>query len=131
MARPIALAAIVLVVAGAAFFGMTFNMTLEAQSPMQKPFDAAVWADEEAIYETPHPRLAMVEDVIAHHLGVGQSREEVIALLGPPTDTPYFADRGMVYWLGDEQKSISVDSAWLVIDFDDKGAVSAFEVVTD
>ena len=127
MAKSITLVALALVLGAAVFFGMT----LEAQSPMQKTFDSATWTDEEAIYETPHPRLAMIEDVMENHLKIGQSRDEVVALLGDPTDTPYFSDRGMVYWLGDEQKAISVDSAWLAIDLDAEGKVSGFEVVTD
>ena len=100
-----------------------------AQVPMD--YDKAVWTDEAAIYEEPHPRLRMVDDLLDGLLTQGVPRSEVLELLGPPTDTSHFADRDLVYWLGPEPSMISVDSAWLVMDFDGDERLSRVKIVTD
>ena len=94
-------------------------------------FDSKVWSDENAWYEAPYPRRQMVEDVRARLLVSSMPRADVIALLGPPTDTPYFADHDLVYWLGPEEGFSAVDSQWLVIDFDAEGTFESSEIVTD
>lgn len=96
---------------------------------MAAEFDRAVWTSETAIYEESYPRLAMLDDVRAR-LEPGMSREAVVDLLGPPTETPYFADHDLVYWLGQERSGVSVDSAWLVVDFAETG-LDRVQVLTD
>lgn len=95
------------------------------------PFDQSIWTDDEAIHRLPNPRRLMIEDVLSNHLKAGMTRQEVITLLGKPTETPHFRDRDLVYWLGNEEGYVSIDSAWLVIDLDGTDAVEGFEKVTD
>jgi hypothetical protein len=40
--------------------------------------------EDRGILGTSNPRERMVEDVMAHHLASGMTREQVLALLGPP-----------------------------------------------
>lgn len=94
-------------------------------------FDPKIWADEAAFYEEPYPRRAMVGDVRARMLTPSMTRADVIALLGQPTDTPYFADHDLVYWLGPETGIAGMDSQWLVIDFDAAGKFQNAQVATD
>ncbi len=54
------------------------------------------------------------------HRLVGVTREEVILLLGEDTETDYFkTENNMVYHLGQERSLISIDSEWLVLEFQD------------
>lgn len=94
-------------------------------------FDKAIWIDENKIYDTPHPRVAMVQTLIDDHLSKGMSRAAVEDIIGAPTDTPYFADHDMVYWLGNEPNAYSIDSQWLVLDLDDDGLVAEIQLLTD
>lgn len=94
------------------------------------PFDSAAWQDERLVHEE-EVRNRMAADLLANHLKQGQTRDEVLALLGPPTDTPYFRDHDLVYWLGAEGGYAGIDSRWLVIDLDDAGHVERAEIVTD
>ncbi len=110
----------------------TFLFTSQSgEAQMAIKFDKKIWTDDKSIYDTPNIRLQMIDDVISNQLAVGKSRDEVIEILGKPTDTPYFKDYDLVYWLGDEKSLINVDSAWLVIKLDDQGNVTSFEKVTD
>ncbi|WP_412069317.1 hypothetical protein [Rubrivirga sp. IMCC43871] len=43
----------------------------------------------------------MVDDLLRRHDLVGQSREEVVALLGEPEPTDYFAEYDLVLRLGE------------------------------
>lgn len=94
-------------------------------------FDPAVWRDEGRIYTDPFPRLAMAEALIAGGTLTGLTRPEVEDRLGPPTETPYFADRDLVYWLSESQRGFGVDSHWLVMDLDGGGRVVRAEIVRD
>lgn len=122
---------IALLASAAAIGGALWVLGVRANGDdMAETFDAEVWRDEERIYTDPFPRLAMAEALVEGGLPEGMSREAVIDLLGPPTDTPYFADRDLVYWLSESQRGLGVDSHWLVIDFDASG-LSAAEIVRD
>lgn len=101
-------------------FGQT-DMTIE--------FDRDLWVSETRIYDEDYPRLQMVKDVLTR-LPQGMSRTDVEALLGPATDTPYFRDHDLVYWLGQSRGGLSIDSSWLVIDFENDG-LRAARVLTD
>ena len=94
-------------------------------------FDRAVWVDEAQVYGDDPVRVRMLRDVKANILKKGMARDDVVGLLGPKTDTPKFSKHGLVYYLGPESGAISVDSQWLVIDFDDADKLVKFEVVTD
>lgn len=74
----------------------------------------------------------MVDDLLQKYDLKDMTREEIISLLGTPTDTEYFKeDKNIVYYLGNERGLISIDSEWLVVDFDDSMKVTDYKVVTD
>jgi len=127
MKRTARLVVLLAVVALAAF---ALVRTMDPQQASM-PFEPAMWADEEALRQRPNLRRSMANDLMDNHLSKGMSRQDVIALIGHPTDTGHFQDRDLVYRLGDEGGYISVDSAWLVIDLDEAGKVTGFETVTD
>lgn len=80
----------------------------------------------------PTERVYMVDDLLKKHNLNGMAMDEVTILLGIPTETSYFQeDNNIVYYLGNERGLISIDSEWLVIDFDDSQNVVNYKVVTD
>ncbi|UHA58640.1 outer membrane protein assembly factor BamE [Metabacillus litoralis] len=77
-------------------------------------------------------RVYIVDDLLSTYNLKGMTKREVITLLGPPTDTEYFKnEKNIVYYLGDERGVISIDSEWLVIDFDKHEKVTDYVVRTD
>ncbi len=76
-------------------------------------------------------RVEMIEHLQWSEKLDGLKKAEVVALLGPETDTNYFSDHDLVYALGPERGWLSLDSEWLVIDFDRDGVVASYQVVTD
>ena len=94
-----------------------------------RSFDSENW--REAPQASNSPRLHMVDSLIASGRLDGLSREDVLALLGSPTDTSYFSDWDAVYWLGQERGLLSLDSEWLVIRFDGTGQVLEYRLVRD
>lgn len=61
----------------------------------------------------------------------GMSREQIVELLGPPTETPYFREYDFVYVIGLERGFIAIDYEWLVFKFDQSGRVTKYRLVTD
>ncbi|GKU82959.1 hypothetical protein NCCP28_23550 [Niallia sp. NCCP-28] len=60
------------------------------------------------------------------------TKSDIISLLGPSTETDYFKeDNNIVYYLGNERGLISIDSEWLVINFDNNEKVTKYNVLTD
>jgi hypothetical protein len=77
-------------------------------------FDAARWqAAPRSDWSHDAVRLRMVDDFLATQRPLGKSRDAIVALLGEPDDTEYFAEFDMVYRLGPE-RGLGVDSEWLV-----------------
>lgn len=118
---------VVLLGAGALWWGAQKGQDVVQVSK----FDKTSWSDEDKIYDTPHLRVAMVEALMNDHLSKGMSRAAVEDIIGAPTDTPYFADHDMVYWLGDEKSGFGIDSLWLVLDLDANGLVNDIQLLTD
>ena len=77
-------------------------------------------------------KVYMVDDLVNDYELNEMTENEVISLLGTPSETEYFkSDNNFVYYLGYERGLISIDSEWLVIDFDDNKKVKKYQVVTD
>ncbi|MED4402554.1 hypothetical protein ABET41_09845 [Metabacillus fastidiosus] len=77
-------------------------------------------------------RVYMVDDLLNDHNLNRKTKKEVTNLLGTPTETEYFkTENNIVYYLGDERGLISIDSEWLVIEFDNSEKVKKYTVVTD
>src|SRR5699024_8146046 len=73
-------------------------------------FSTERWLNE------PEERVYMVNDLLKEYKLNGMASEEVDELLGGPTQTEYFKEENnIVYYLGDEQGLIKVDSAWLIL----------------
>lgn len=77
-------------------------------------------------------RVYMVDDLLRQYPLIGMTKDDVTALLGPPTKTHCLqADDHLVYYLGDERGLIRIDSEWLVIRLDGGGNVIEYQVLTD
>lgn len=87
---------------------------------------------EETWFNNHTERVYMIDDLLNDYELKGKTKDEVIKLLGTPTETEYFKDdHNIVYYLGYERGLVSIDSEWLVIDFDDNEKVKKYEVLTD
>ncbi|PGK39364.1 hypothetical protein CN907_12905 [Bacillus anthracis] len=77
-------------------------------------------------------RVHMVEDLLQKYKLTGKSNEEIIKLLGEPTQTRNGED-GVItsYYLGAERGFISIDSEQLVLQFDRDGKVVEYKVHND
>ena len=89
-------------------------------------FTAKKWA------AYPENRTLIVSDLLEKHSLTGMTESEILALLGEHNnDRGYFsAENRFVYYMGPERGFISIDSEWLIIDFEN-GAVSEVTITTD
>lgn len=94
----------------------------------QRPFDQERWRN--ADLET-RERAHMVASLLEEHPLKGMARAEVIALLGPPTPTDKWEGTEMIYVLGPDGSLMAIDHEWLLIELDQEGRVTTFEVVSD
>ena len=108
--------------------GLIGGYFILAQQKMS--FDRSVWLDELAIRDEPYPRQQMLSDLLANHITMGMTRSDIVYLLGEPTETTHFQSYDLVYWVGSEPGLISIDSEWLVFDFEDDILVD-YRRVTD
>ncbi|WP_193224398.1 outer membrane protein assembly factor BamE [Bacillus sp. B1-b2] len=82
--------------------------------------------------EKPSKRVEIIDDLLLNYDFKGMTKNEVINILGTPSETEYFKkDNNIVYHLGYERGLISIDSEWLVINFDGNEIVINYDVVTD
>jgi len=90
------------------------------------PFVASLWHVD--IHGTTFNTRYRIADglKLSGHL-VGMTRPEVLALLGPPSPTDKWEDRGLVYVL----EPAALDFDWLLVDFDSAGKVSKVEMMSD
>jgi hypothetical protein len=96
------------------------------------PFDAEAWKSHSADDGPEWPtRLRMVDSLVDRRQLDGLTRERVEQLLGPADRTSKWRDWDLVYHLGPERGLIRIDSEWLVIRFDARGAVAAYRIVRD
>ena len=103
-----------------------------------RAFRSELWNDpewkESAGVETHYHsiRQQMVDDLIASHLRVGMTREEVVGLIGPGDSDPYFetpTEDRWIYYLGAE-RAVGIDNEWLIVSFGD-GVVESGRLATD
>ncbi|WP_248561574.1 hypothetical protein [Niallia sp. NCCP-28] len=77
-------------------------------------------------------RVYMVDNLLNDYELKELTKSDIISLLGPSTETDYFKeDNNIVYYLGNERGLISIDSEWLVINFDNNEKVTKYNVLTD
>jgi len=74
----------------------------------------------------------MADWLIAKSALHGLSKNQVLAMLGPETETKKFrSEFDAVYWLGNERGLMPIDSEWLGIKFDHSGMVSSATILRD
>lgn len=77
-------------------------------------------------------RVYMVDDLLAKYSLKGRPKNDIVKLLGNPTETAYFKEpNNIVYWLGNERGLVRIDSEWLVIWFDSENKVMKYEIMRD
>lgn len=76
-------------------------------------------------------RLTMADDLIRSGMLQDKTMAEIVTLIGPPTDTSYFATWDMVYYLGPERGVFRIDSEWLVLKFGPDGRATEIQLVRD
>lgn len=77
-------------------------------------------------------RVYMVDDLLAKRKLVGEPKKKIIQLLGKPSETGRFKEMNQaVYYLGDERGFISIDSEWLILQFDSDNKVVEYKVYKD
>ncbi|WP_417505735.1 hypothetical protein [Marinomonas gallaica] len=96
----------------------------------QIKFNYEKWNDRSLVYSEPYIRSQMVKDVLNNILEDGLTTDMVIKKLGPQSESDYFSDYQLRYWLGPEDGIVSIDSSWLVIKIKNE-RVEKYEVVTD
>jgi outer membrane protein assembly factor BamE (lipoprotein component of BamABCDE complex) len=73
----------------------------------------------------------MADGLLLTNRLLGMTREQVVALLGPPPATNYFSEWDLVYQLGLQRSFIAIDSEWLVIRLGSNGRVQEARIVVD
>ena len=94
-------------------------------------FDSAEWKKAGHRDQHSYPRLEMADELIRSRLLYGKQKDELIEVLGEPSDEGYFRRYDLVYWLGPERSWIDIDSEWLVIKLDDEGRVKEYKLERD
>jgi hypothetical protein len=94
----------------------------------QRPFDQERWRN--ADLET-RERAHMVASLLEGHPLKGMDRAEVIELLGPPTPTDKWDGTEIIYVLGPDGSLMAIDYEWLLIELDQQGRVSTYQVMSD
>lgn len=108
------------------FFADTgFDMAKERLNRL--PFDSAKWkaGNENDI------RLRMVDSLLRKYDLSGNTKAEILALLGEADNTGYFRNYDLVYRLGAERGFISIDSEWLLFRLDTNNTVKEYRIVSD
>jgi hypothetical protein len=95
------------------------------------PFDSTSWQDAKQVNGVDPVRIRMVDDLVRSRRLDRRSRVEVEKLLGKPTNTNYFKEYDLVYWLGPERSFMGIDSEWLAITLDSSGVVQKYQIVSD
>lgn len=115
---------VTILIAAAAAAYLVFMMPL--------PFVSTWWRDSEDDWGDPFNRRHRMADwlLLSRQLP-GPSKDEIIARLGPTTNTSYFSRHDMVFLLGQERGLMAIDSEWLVIDLDDGGKSISAQIVRD
>lgn len=91
-------------------------------------FDPQKWRD--ADLDT-RERANMVGSLVkARHLD-GMDRASVVALLGEPTPTDKWDGSKMIYVLGPDGGMFPIDNEWLIIELNEQGRVSGYQVRPD
>lgn len=79
---------------------------------------------------SPSDRAYMVDDFLNENELIGQSKENVMNLLGAPDETEYFTEKSeVVYYLGSGRLLIPIDNEYLVIWLDASNKILTYEIL--
>lgn len=92
-------------------------------------FDPVAWQDPVRVKQG--VRLEMADRLVARGTLRGRTRQQVIQMLGKPSDEGYFRDWPLVYWIGPERGFMSIDSEWLVLRLGPDDRVIECRIVRD
>jgi len=92
----------------------------------QRSFSTKKWESN------PEERTKIVDDLLCDYDLIGMRESEIMELLGSDDhDYGYFNEKDrFVYYLGPERGLISIDSEWLILNFEN-GVVSECFITTD
>lgn len=95
-------------------------------------FNPEIWKQGEyAEFSTKAPRLRMADGLVHSGILLNKTVDEIVEMLGLPSETEYFQNYNMVYWLGAERGLFSIDSEWLVIRLNSLGKAEEIRIVGD
>lgn len=106
----IGLGALVLLVAG--YVGL-IHLYIRKCDNAAIPFDRQVWLSTR-LYSEDYSRYQMRKDLIARFKLIGMSRQEVLDLLGPPSEPEMNSEWQLIYWLSPDC-ALPIDNNWLKI----------------
>ena len=90
-------------------------------------FDSQTWKEADLLSRS---RVEMMPALLRQHELVGMSREEVVNLLGDPTQTDKWQGWDMIYVLGPTDY-MPIDNEWLLLRLDRSQRVAAFKQTAD
>ena len=106
--------------------------TVVAVPSNRRAFSQELWKearDTSSPSNTENPRASMVDDLLKNHLKVGMTKEQVLALLGPPEQD---RQESLWYHIGSyRRRRILSGSDQLVVGFDKEGLVTIARVASD
>jgi hypothetical protein len=94
-------------------------------------FDPAAWRDSALVAPPLSVRGCMVDDLLATHALPGQTRDEIVRLLGAPPPSAFAQPGTLTYRLGPERSPLGVDSEWLILELDAQQRVRVARLATD
>lgn len=92
------------------------------------PFNAEQWKTAD-ISSLDRIRYRMHQDLLRRYSLIGMTHEELIALLGPPSNSEYFKEWDIRYPMGPEP-GVGIDFIWLVFKLQNN-RVAEYQIVTD
>lgn len=103
---------------------MTYVQSPEAN---RLPFISEKWknTDPHNLYDDLRQR--MIRDLLYNHKLLGQSKDEIISLLGESDSTNAFHDWDFKYYLGPEFRNSTPE--WLLINFDENNIVIQYDIL--
>jgi len=109
-------------------FGISIGNMLNSQK-----FNPELWQNHKTVEHDNMwpPRLTMVDDLMTSGKLEDLNKNQVMDILGSPTEHGYFKKYDLVYWLGPERGFIRIDSEWLAISFGENGKVNKYVLVRD
>lgn len=107
-------------------------LVIRAKMTPLVPFEAGLWKGYDNFPSQENPRTSMLRDLEANHLKPGMTRAQVVALLGPPSDTLDRVANGgyyLTYSLGGYKRSFGY--SYYQVYFDASGRYTHSKVQHD